>query len=119
KDLRLIDNVGLHQASQDGDVVTFYASEPSLLARPDIAPTRVRFVLSSLESLSGACMRAGSSLALDHGEAVDTVLRAAQACKADAVYWNDEYEPSLRARDDAVERVLRGAGVRVRRFHDR
>jgi len=119
KDLRLSDNVGLHQASLDGDVVPFYASEPSLLARPDIAPTRVRFVLSCLARLSSECSRAGSSLALDHGEAVDTVLRAAQACKADAVYWNDEYEPSLRARDDAAERVLRAAGLRVRRFHDR
>ena len=119
KDLRLSDNVGLHQASLDGDVVPFYASEPSLLARPDIAATRVRFVLGALADLSAACERAGSALALDHGEAVDTVLRAAQACRADAVYWNDEYEPSLRARDDAVERVLRAAGLRVRRFHDR
>ena len=32
---------------------------------------------------------------------------------ADAVYWNDEYEPALRARDDRVEAALRAAGVQV------
>jgi deoxyribodipyrimidine photo-lyase len=121
KDLRLEDNVGLARAARDadGDVVPFYASEPALLGRPDMAATRVRFVLESLAALSGACERAGSRLVLDHGDAVETVLRAARAAQASAVYWNDEYEPSLRARDDAVERALRDAGVGAKRFHDR
>jgi deoxyribodipyrimidine photo-lyase len=119
KDLRLEDNVGLAQAARDGDVVPFYASEPAILSRPDMAPTRVRFVLDSLADLSAACEQAGSTLALSHGDAVETVLAAARAAQADAVYWNDEYEPSLRERDAAVERALRDAGVKVRRFHDR
>jgi len=119
KDLRLEDNAGLAQAARDGDVIPFYSSEPAILGRPDIAATRVRFVLDSLKDLAAACERAGSHLALDHGDAVETVLRAARASQADAVYWNDEYEPALRARDEAVERALRAAGVRVRRFHDR
>ncbi len=121
KDLRLDDNVGLAAAARDAnaDVVPFYASEPAILGRPDMAATRVRFVLDSLTDLAGAVERAGSHLALAHGDATDTVLRAAKAVGAGAVYWNDEYEPSLGARDDAVERVLRDAGVQVRRFHDR
>jgi deoxyribodipyrimidine photo-lyase len=119
KDLRLDDNVGLHAAARDGDVIPFYASEPAILRRPDLAATRVRFVLDSLEGLAAACERAGSHLALDHGDAIETVVRAARACGADAVYWNDEYEPALRRCDDAVEVALRAAGVRVRRFHDR
>ncbi len=121
KDLRLADNTALAAAARDaqGDVVPFYASEPAILARPDMAATRVRFVLDSLADLAGACKSAGSTLALDHGDAVVTVPRAARACGADAVYWNDEYEPALVARDAAVERALAAAGVRVARFHDR
>jgi len=120
-DLRLEDNTGLHEAVRDaaGDVVPFYASEPAILARDDIAATRVRFVLDSLASLAEAVAAAGSRLALDHGEAAATVVRAARAARADAVYWNDEYEPALRERDRAVERALSDAGVRARRFHDR
>ncbi len=121
KDLRLDDNTALSEAARDasGNVVPFYTSEPSLLARADIAPARVRFVLAALGALDREVRALGSALALAHGEAEDTVVAAARAAGADAVYWNDEYEPSLRARDDAVERALRAAGVRARRFHDR
>jgi len=121
KDLRLDDHTALDAAVRDahGDVVPFYASEPAILGRADMAATRVRFALESIADLAAAVARAGSRLALDHGHAAETVPRAARAARADAVYWNDEYEPSLRARDDAVERALRDAGIGVRRYHDR
>ncbi len=121
KDLRLDDNSGLTAAARDatGDVVPFYASDPAILSRPDIAPLRVAFVLDALADLAAACERAGSRLALAHGEPAATVLAAARASGADAVYWNDEYEPDLVARDAEVERVLVDAGLVVRRFHDR
>jgi len=121
KDLRLDDNTGLAEAVRDarGDVIPFYTSEPAILSRDDIAATRVRFVLDSLADLAAAIERAGSRLALAHGDAVANVTRAARDFGADAVYWNDEYEPALRARDDAVERALSTTGIRVRRFHDR
>ena len=121
KDLRLEDNTGLSEAARDaaGGVVPWYASEPAILGRHDIAATRVRFVLDSLAVLADSVAAAGSRLALDHGDAVVTVVRAARAAAADAVYWNDEYEPALIARDDAVAAALGAAGIRVRRFHDR
>uniref|UniRef100_A0A832I1E8 Deoxyribodipyrimidine photo-lyase n=1 Tax=Eiseniibacteriota bacterium TaxID=2212470 RepID=A0A832I1E8_UNCEI len=121
KDLRLEDNTALHEAARDaaGDVVPFYASEPALLGRDDMAATRVRFVLDSLADLAARIEAAGSRLALAHGEAAAVVVAAARAARADAVYWNDEYEPALRRRDDAVEAALRETGIRVRRFHDR
>ena len=121
KDLRLDDHTALAEASRDagGDVVPFYTSEPRLLGRDDIAPTRVRFVLESLADLVAGIEQLGSRLVLDHGDAERTVPRIAAAAKADAVYWNDEYESALRERDDAVERALLAAGVRVKRFHDR
>ena len=121
KDLRLDDNGGLYEAARAAgdDVVPFYASEPAILGRQDIAPTRVRFVLDSLASLSRAVEAKGSRLALAHGDAAETVLHAARAVRADAVYWNDEYEPPLIARDARVAQALKDAGIRVRRFHDR
>jgi deoxyribodipyrimidine photo-lyase len=121
KDLRLEDNTALHEAARDagGDVVPFYASEPAILGRPDMAAVRVHFVLDALAELAAGIERTGSHLALDHGDAPETVLRAARAANADGVYWNDEYEPSLRARDDATQTALEASGFRVRRFHDR
>jgi deoxyribodipyrimidine photo-lyase len=121
KDLRLDDNTGLSEAILDagGDVVPFYTSEPALLGRADMAATRVRFVLDALANLALQIERTGSHLALDHGDATRTVPAAARATRADAVYWNDEYEPTLLARDRAVENALRASGIATRRFHDR
>ena len=121
KDLRLADNTALAEAARDaaGDVVPFYTSEPAILGRSDMAAVRVRFVLDALAALGRDLERAGSHLALDHGVATDTVVRAARASGAGAVYWNEEYEPALRARDDAVQEALEAGGIRVRRFHDR
>lgn len=121
KDLRLDDNTALSEAVRGaaGDVVPFYMSEPAILSRPDMAAGRVRFVLGSLAALQDDIVRLGSRLLLGHGDAVEGVVRAARTAQADAVYWNDEYEPQLRQRDDAVEQALRAAGLQVRRFHDR
>ena len=121
KDLRLEDNTALHEAMRDacGDVVPFYTSEPEVLSRPDVAPTRVQFVLDSLTDLGRDVERAGSRLVLDHGPATRTVLGAARGAGAHAVYWNEEYEPALRSRDENVEQALRREGIAVRRFHDR
>lgn len=121
KDLRLDDNTALSEAARDagGDIVPFYASEPAILGRDDMAANRVRYVLGALAALDEGLRALGSHLALDHGDAAERIVAAAKAAGADAVYWNDEYEPALRERDAAVERVLRAAGVRVKRFHDR
>ncbi len=128
-DLRLADNTGLHEAVRDaaGDVVPFHAtgSAPARqTAEPRAAPgagapARDRFARESLADLAGAIESAGSRLALDHAPAIEAVPRAARLARADAVYWNDEYEPASERRDAQVERALRAAGVTVRRFHDR
>ena len=121
RDLRLEDNTGLSEAVRDasGDVVPFYTSDPEFLARDDIAPVRVRYVLDALADLERAVERAGSSLLLDHGDPARTVPDAARRSAADAVYWNETGEPALEAKDREVERALAAAGIAVRRFHDR
>ena len=121
-DLRLADNTGLHEAARDaaGDVVPFYMTEsaPAEPATSDpgtgssvIAPARARFTRDSLADLADAVERAGSRLALDHPPALEALPRAARRAGADAVYWNDEYEPALERRDEQVERALRAAAT--------
>jgi len=130
KDLRLADNTGLHEAARDatGEVVPFHTTESTAARRSTantaaisdaISPAQARFTHDSLADLAGAVESAGSRLALDRAPALEAVPRAARLARADAVYWNDEYEPALERRDDQVERALRAAGVAVRRFHDR
>ena len=115
KDLRTDDNTGLLEATRDGDVVPYYVhgvdTGPS--------PLRERFLDECLAGLAQDIAGCGSRLVLDEGREEELVLRAARRAGVDAVYWNDEYEPALVARDDAVENALRREGLAVRRFHDR
>lgn len=121
KDLRLEDNTALSAAHADGAgaVIPVYISEPDILARPDMAATRVRFVLDSLTDLSARIEERSGRLTIRHGEAGAELLKLARESGADAVYFNAEYEPDLIARDEQVARALESAGVRVRSFHDR
>jgi deoxyribodipyrimidine photo-lyase len=49
---------------------------------------------------------------------VKEVVQFARAWKADAVYWNRDYEPGAIARDRAVQQQLAQIGVIVRTFKD-
>jgi deoxyribodipyrimidine photo-lyase len=121
KDLRLEDNTALAAArdAARGNVVPVYISEPTILARPDMAATRMRFVLDALHDLETAIAERGGRLLIRHGDAATELLRLCRETGADAVAWNDEYEPDLLARDAAVARALESAGIGVRRAHDR
>ncbi|MDZ4803406.1 MAG: deoxyribodipyrimidine photo-lyase [Candidatus Eisenbacteria bacterium] len=121
KDLRLDDNTALAAAVADsgGDVVTAYVSEPTILARPDMAAVRLRFVLDCLADLSLSIDRLGGRLILRHGDAADELLKLARECGAHVVHANAEYEPDLMERDRVVEERLAAAGIRLCRHHDR
>ena len=99
KDLRLDDNTALAEAARDagGDVVPFYASEPAMLGaarhRRDARALRARVARRPRRVRSAAPARAWRSI---------TATPSRRCCarrarpRADAVYWNDEYEPALR-----------------------
>lgn len=121
KDLRLDDNTSLAAASADagGAVAICYISEPAILKRSDMSAARVAFVLECLQSLRAEIAGHGGDLILRHGDAAAEIVHIARETKADAVYWNAEYEPQLLQRDRAARAALEAAGVKVRVFHDR
>jgi len=121
KDLRLDDNTALAaaHAASGGDVVTTYISEPTLLARPEMAAVRMRFVLESLADLSRALREAGGGLILRHGDAGEELARLARETGAQVVHANAEYEPDLAARDREVTARLAADGITMQWHHDR
>lgn len=121
KDLRLSDNRGLLAAASDSAVppAVCYVSEPAILRRADMAPVRTAFVLESLADLRASIARCGGTLLVRHGDAAREIVRLAQETRSDRVYWNREYEPGLRARDESVKKALASAGIAFKEFDDR
>jgi deoxyribodipyrimidine photo-lyase len=119
RDLRLNDNLVLHQALLDGAaVLPVFVLDPKLMDSPKLAPARKQFLFDSLAELDANLKRRGSYLIVQRGEPSRKLLQLVRETQADAVYFHADYTPYARARDARVTAALERAGVRVRTFND-
>ena len=119
RDLRLHDNPALSAACKEcKEIVPLFVFDEPLLRRHVFGSACVGFMLGCLEDLRGSLAAKGLTLVWRTGEPIDTVLRTAQECTVDAVYWNRDYEPSAVARDRTVQQRLAQQGRLVRTFKD-
>ncbi len=120
RDLRLHDNTALTAATRDsgGMVIPVFLLDPRLHAPHGrfTSPTRVRFLLDSLRALAHALEQQGCRLVFRRGDPAQLLPELAR--HADAVYWNRDYSPYARRRDDELAATLRGQGCRVQQFKD-
>jgi deoxyribodipyrimidine photo-lyase len=119
RDLRLQDQPALTAACADCDEVIplFVFDNPLLRARQFGSPC-VTFMLSCLNELAGALAARGLALQWRRGNQIEEVLRFVMDVKADAVYWNRDYEPAAIQRDRKVQQALITRGVVVHTFKD-
>jgi deoxyribodipyrimidine photo-lyase len=120
RDLRLVDNTSLAAAARDsgGDVVPAFVLDDRLLRGVDVAPARVQFLLDSLRDLDAGLRRAGSRLRVRRGDPRTELAALAREAGASAVYFNRDYTPLARQRDEQVAAALRAAGCLVESFKD-
>ena len=119
RDLRVQDQPALAAACVDCDEVIplFVFDDPLLRARQFGAPC-VTFMVSCLEELACALAARGLSLQWRRGNPIDEVIRFVADVKADAIYWNRDYEPAAIHRDRKVQQALMVQGVVVHTFKD-
>lgn len=119
RDLRLHDQPALTAACQECDeVVPLFVFDEPLLHSHEFGSACVNFMLGCLEDLNASLSRLGTPLQWRVGEPLEQVVQAAREWKADAVYWNRDYEPGAIERDRLVQRQLGNQGVAVRTFKD-
>lgn len=107
RDLRLTDNVALHEASLSGSqVAVLFVLDDTILNSPRVSPARVGFMVSALASLDDELRRYGSRLLLRRGCPSEIVPRVVEELGAVAVYANRDYTPYARKRDRLVEKSL-------------
>jgi deoxyribodipyrimidine photo-lyase len=120
RDLRGDDNAGLYHALRAARRVhcAFVFDREILDPLPSRTDRRVEFIHRSVAELQAQLRAWGGELIVEHDRARDAIPRLAAALGVDAVFTNEDYEPAARARDDAVERALAGAGRRLHRAKD-
>ena len=119
RDLRLDDNVALYEACAHHDAVCVaFVVNPPLLQSPRIGAPLASVFFDGLRHLREDLRAMGSDLALLTGDFDPELLSLVRRIGADAVYYNEDYEPSAVARDTSVTRVLNDAGIAVHAFTD-
>ena len=119
RDLRLDDNAALYYACREhARVCVAFVLDPALLAEPRMGAPLVSAFFDALAHLRASLHERGSDLVLLQGDFGAQLLALAKRIGANALYYNEDYEPAAIARDEAVSRGFEKAGHRVRKCTD-
>lgn len=114
RDLRLDDNVAVAAAGAlSREIVLAFVVDPELLASERIGAPIVQTFFEALGALRERLRECGSDLAILQGDPARELASFAARLNADAVFYNEDYEPGAIARDRRVETSLSDAGVAV------
>ena len=118
QDLRLADNPALAAAAKSGrPVLPLYILDEETPGAWAPGGAARWWLHHSLQALGDSLARLGAPLVLMRGRAEVILPRLAKRLGACAVVWNRCYEPYARARDTALEAVLKDRGLEVESYN--
>lgn len=120
RDLRLEDNAGLYHAFQHGSPVqpVFIFDTTILDELEDRDDARVSFIHQEIERLADEVQERGGALDVRVGKPVEIWEQLTQEYQIDTVFFNRDYEPSARKRDQEVATIIESKGIQCRSYKD-
>ncbi len=116
RDLRLEDNSALQAALDSGaPVIPLFIFDDAILKSKRSGAPRMAFLLKALDSLDHSLRKLGSHLVIRRGDPVEILAKVIVESGAQTLYFNRDYTPFARHRDEALEQHLR---VEIRAFDD-
>ena len=119
RDLRIEDNRGLEAALNSGlAVLPIFIFDPRILKPLPKTDARMTFICQALDSLREQLRTHGSDLEIYHGEPVKIWSVILKKHKIKRVFFNEDYEPYARKRDDNVRKLVEASGGELVSFKD-
>jgi len=126
RDLRLVGNVLLLESLRkyQGRVLCFFCFDPVFLARADFSVDRFQFFLQTLQQLKIDLQQLGGDLLVLDSGPFSVFPKLLDACYKNkhvyphAVFFNRDYEPFARSRDQKVTQLFSEYGVEVQTGKD-
>lgn len=119
RDLRLDDHAAIAAAAERCDRVTCaFVLDDALLRGERMGAPIVQFFFDSLGVLRAQLRELGSDLALLEGDFAQALLALAKRTGATVIFYNEDTDPALRARDERVTATLEAAGLSVISYRD-
>ncbi|MEN8928804.1 MAG: deoxyribodipyrimidine photo-lyase [Flavobacteriales bacterium] len=119
RDLRLEDNIGLTQA-----ISNFQTVQPIFIFDEDIVnelpadDPRVNFIYDNLAKMNKTLSENGSSLLILKGKPEEVWSQLLEKHEIDAVFFNRDYEPYARKRDEKIIQLLSKNNIKCAVFKD-
>jgi deoxyribodipyrimidine photo-lyase len=118
QDLRLADNPALQAAAATGaPVLPVYILDDDAPGGWKPGGASRWWLHHSLSSLAHDIDQLGGRLLFQQGPAQSCLDAIIEKSGAEAVFWNRQYEPWARKRDEAIKSTLNDAGVKARSFN--
>ncbi|MFQ3275595.1 MAG: deoxyribodipyrimidine photo-lyase [Candidatus Nanohaloarchaea archaeon] len=115
RSLREYDNTALVEASRDHDeVIPFYVVDEEYFEETELGYPRVKFWNESLRELKDKLQDKDKDIVVRKGKPVGELERIVEETSADKIYFNRDYSPYSRERDQEV----RNLDIEVESFKD-
>jgi deoxyribodipyrimidine photo-lyase len=119
RDLRLEDNTALHHAMRSGlPVLPLFIFDTEILDELPRDDARLSFIYDHLRSIHEELETQGSSLLVRQGRPEDAWKELLSSHEIREVYFNRDYEPYARERDERIRKILSERGVQVFEYKD-
>ncbi len=116
RDLRLDDNIGLHEAIRAGSrVLPVFIIDPRLQQGEWFSRNRTAFLLKTLEALAARLRHLDADLLVLEGDPHEALRALIDSTGASALFYNRDYTPFASERDSDIARSL---PIPVQTFHD-
>lgn len=120
RDLRLHDHYALSSSLKNGDeTYVVFIFDPTILSKlANTADRRVTFIMDSLLELEEAMNEHAASLIIRFGDPQIEIPKLCDELKINTLYFNRDYEPKAKKRDESVTAILHKKGIDVQNFKD-
>lgn len=116
RDLRVQDNLALAAALESGrPVLPLFIFDERILRSPNTRSPRLKFLLNALNALDQSFKAYGTRLQVLHGDPLPALNDLVTRFGATALYFNRDYTPFARHRDQAIQEAL---SISVHSFDD-
>ncbi len=117
KDFRLHDNPALWEAAKEGIVIPVFIWSKEVEQAYKESEASVWWLYHSLVTLQKGLQAHGLKLFIKSGDEFDALVEVMEEASADAVYFNERYEPDERRKSERLTMQLESIGVEVQKFN--
>lgn len=122
RDLRVNNNPALSAAlkasNKERPVLCVFIFDTQILNDLPVNDARVSFIMSQLEKIHHFLKTKGSALRVEHGNPLGIWPHLIAELQPASVFFNRDYEPYARRRDDAIAKIADSASVQLSTFRD-